>query len=217
MPLQSSETPLESATTHALDDGPVLEGAALGSDTNEQTLRIRARRFYPVAREDLFGVWTRRTAWDSWMRLRARSRSTLSCYRGGAFRLELAEGPTIHLVTGTVNDIRPDELLSLSWIHHNSSDHGSVVDVEFRSRQFGTDLTLVHRNISSRREASWLMRLWSVVLVRLGNYVLDDATASTRRIARIVPAAHQPGETERRTARGPFTGPVAYAALERRA
>jgi uncharacterized protein YndB with AHSA1/START domain len=181
MTLQSFETPFAPASD-PLEDGPVLEHPQSGTDITDQALRIRAHRFYPVSREELFGTWTRRTAWGCWMRLRARSRSTLSPYPGGSFRLELAEGPTIHVIVGTVNDIRPYELISLSWVHRNTADHGSTVDVAFRTRQHGTDLTLVHRGISSRREASWLMRLWSTALGRLGEYVVEDATRP-RRIA----------------------------------
>ncbi len=175
MPVESFETPVAFATARAIDDGPVLECAPPGADAGTQPLRIRAHRFYPVSCEDLFATWMRRSAWDTWMRLRARSRSTLAPHRGGAFRLELAEGPTIHVITGVVNDIRVDEFLSLSWVHHNTSDRGSTVDVSFRSHQGDTGLKLVHRDISSRREAAWLMRLWSTVLGRLGHYVVDDA------------------------------------------
>lgn len=178
MPLEPFETPVAFATARTIDDGPVLEYTPPGTNTGTRPLRIRAHRFYPVACEDLFATWMRRGAWDTWMRLRARSRSTFAPYRGGAFRLELGEGPTIHVITGAVNDIRVDEFLSLSWVHHNTSDRGSTVDVAFRSRQDGTDLKLVHRDIGSRREAAWLMRLWSTVLGRLGHYVVDDAHLS---------------------------------------
>lgn len=180
MTLQTSETPLVPPTPHALDDGPVLECAPHGTDSADVTLRIRARRIVPATREEVFAAWTRRTAWDSWMRLRARSRAAFAPYRGGAFRLELAEGPTIHVVTGTVTDIRPHELLSLDWIHHNTGDHRSTVDVQFRSRQNETEMTVFHRGITSRREAAWLMRLWSSVLDRLASY-LEDGAASPRR------------------------------------
>src|SRR5215218_3970351 len=102
MPLASFETPLESTTTRAFHDGPILECAppatSPGQDAADPTLRIRAHRVYAASREELFASWTRRTAWDSWMRLRSRSRSTLSPFRGGAFRLELAEGPAIHVI-----------------------------------------------------------------------------------------------------------------------
>ena len=174
MPLESFETLVAFATARTTEHGPVLECARPGTDVDAQPLRIRAHRFYAVPCDDLFATWTTHGAWDSWMRLRARSRSTLAPYRGGAFRLELAEGPTIHVITGAVNDMRTDELLSLGWVHHNTGDRGSTVDVGFRSRQGGTDLTLVHRDIGSRREAAWLMGLWSTVLGRLGHHVVDD-------------------------------------------
>jgi uncharacterized protein YndB with AHSA1/START domain len=180
MPLSSFEpllvprTPFATFPTAA--DGPLLEQLPPLADTTEPALRIRARRAYPVSRGDLFAAWTRRTAWDSWMRLRARSRTTLSPYRGGAFRLELAEGATIHVVTGCVRDVRPEEILSLSWLHHTKSERASVVDVTFRSRQGASELSIVHGSICSRREAAWLMRLWSAVLDRLASYLEDGAS-----------------------------------------
>jgi len=211
MPLASFETPLESTATRAFHDGPILDCAPPTTsprlDTTDPTLRIRAHRVYPASREELFASWTRRTAWDSWMRLRSRSRSTLSPFRGGAFRLELAEGPAIHVITGVVHDIRPDELLSLGWVHQNTNDHGSMVDVTFQSAHDGTALTLVHRGITSRREASWLMRLWSAVLGRLETYVAGGVASSTRCDTRHV----------RVQARPPLIGRVAYVHTVRRA
>jgi len=178
MPLQPSEiapfpTPL---------DGPVLECAPVAADSTEQTLRIRARRLYPVSRNELFAAWTRRTAWESWMRMRARSRATLAPHRGGAFRLELAEGPTIHVITGTVLDKRDAEFLSLSWIHQGKGDHLSTVDVYLRDRHGMTELTLVHHDIARRREAAWLMRLWAAVLRRLATYLEDGAAPPSRQL-----------------------------------
>ena len=211
MPLASFETPLESTATRAFHDGPILDCAPSTTsprlDTTDPTLCIRAHRVYPASREELFASWTRRTAWDSWMRLRSRSRSTLSPCRGGAFRLELAEGPAIHVITGVVHDIRPDELLSLGWVHQNTNDHGSTVDVTFQSAHDGTALTLVHRGITSRREASWLMRLWSAVLGRLETYVAGGVASSTRCDTRHV----------RVQARPPLIGRVAYVHTVRRA
>jgi uncharacterized protein YndB with AHSA1/START domain len=182
MPLQSSEPRPATTTPFALDDGPILECAPHGTDGVDQLLRIRAQRRYSTRRDDLFATWTRRTAWDSWMRLRARSRATLSAYPGGSFRLELAEGPTIHVVTGTLIDVRPPEFLSLSWVHNTTHDQGSTVDVTFREHLDQTELTLVHRSITSRREASWLMRLWGSFLGRLGDYVEAGQPSSLRRV-----------------------------------
>jgi uncharacterized protein YndB with AHSA1/START domain len=133
------------------------------------------------------------------MRLRSRSRSTLSPTRGAAFRLELAEGPAIHVITGIVHDIRPHELLSLGWVHQNTNDHGSTVDVTFESAHLGTALTLVHRGITSRREASWLMRFWSTVLRRLETYVAaDSAAASARRIGDVAIPVPETREADKR-------------------
>jgi uncharacterized protein YndB with AHSA1/START domain len=231
MPLQSSENRLAPPTSPANPaDGPVLECAPPGADPCRQFLRIHARRVYPISREDLFAIWTRRQGWDAWMRLRARSRSSLAGYRGGAFRLELAEGPAIHVVTGVVVDIQPNELISLEWVHDHAHDRGSRLDVTFRPHGAHAELALTHREISHRREASWLMRLWTSALVRLDAVTADGRLRSTRRVRDIaarIPLSSEPevrGVTARTFAQSaalvfalaalPFTGGSAQPAAE---
>ena len=196
MTLQSSETTPLPPKPHSLDDGPVLACApgADAADPGHQLLQIRARRFYPVSREELFATWIGQTGWDSWMRLRARSRSTLAPYRGGAFRLELGDGPTIHVITGDVSELRSPEFLSFSWLHESSSDHGSTLDVTFREHNGQSELILLHRSITSRREAAWLMRLWAAVLARLGAYLQEGSPTShrVREIVRRIPLMAEP-------------------------
>src|SRR6478735_7323982 len=126
MPLQSFET---SPSSVATDNGPLLEYAPRESDMAEQCLRIRARRVISASRNDLFAAWTSRLA------LRTRSRAVVTAYWGGALRLELAEGPIIHVITGAAREIRVGELASFTWIHHDTGDHWSTIDVAFGQRR----------------------------------------------------------------------------------
>jgi hypothetical protein len=41
-------------------------------------------------------------------------------------------------------------------------------------------ITLVHRSISSRREAAWLMRLWATALDRLRHCLSEQRQSVTR-------------------------------------
>ena len=169
MSLSSFENTLAAPTPSTQHDGPTLEC----SNDPGALLRIRARRTYSVSREELFAAWTRRNALDLWLRLRSRSRVMLAPQIGGAFRLELGEGPTIHVITGTVIDIRAGEQLSLSWTHHEKSDRTSVVQVSFRERNRRGEILLLHQGIENRREAAWLMKLWSNALARLDGYFAE--------------------------------------------
>ena len=177
MSLKSFETSL---TPFATDDGPLLERANHESEMAGQRLRIRARRVFPVSRHELFAAWTTRTAWESWFRLRARSRAIVTPYPGGAFRLELAEGPTIHVISGSAREIRLDEFVSFTWIHHDTNDYGSIVEIDFDQHGNQSALRLVHHSIASRREAAWLMRLWAAALDRLDRYVVTSGVAAPR-------------------------------------
>jgi hypothetical protein len=42
------------------------------------------------------------------------------------------------------------------------------------------ELLMIHGGIGSRREAAWLMRLWSAVLDRLASYLEDGVRATNR-------------------------------------
>jgi uncharacterized protein YndB with AHSA1/START domain len=181
MPQHSFESRLSPVPTPSKEHGPVLEGTPPGTDPGGQRLRIFARRIYATSAQEVFAAWTHRTAWDNWMRLRARSRSAVAAYPGGAFRLELADGATIHVVTGAFAECHAPDHLQLVWQRHNGADDPSTIDVVIQSRMDATEMTLTHSDIASRREAAWLMRLWATVLRRL------DAYLAIRGIQRPVP------------------------------
>jgi hypothetical protein len=114
------------------------------------------------------------------MRLRSKCRATIAPCSGSAFRLEIAEGPAIHVITGDVIEIGSDHLV-LSWCHHERSDTHSTIAVALRDMgTSATDVSFVHDRIASRREAAWLMRFWGTALERLDDY-LSRATPRTKR------------------------------------
>ena len=170
MAQQVFETPRRRPVLPAPADGPALVGSPAGGEDGGHLLRIRARRVLPTSTKELFAAWTSRAAWESWLRLRARSRAMLAASPGATFRLELAEGPTIHVIVGTVREMRQDEFVSFTWVHQNANDFGSVIDVSFASYGEQTELELIHRGIASRREAAWLMRLWTAALSRFTSF-----------------------------------------------
>ena len=178
MPSASSEARLHLAQPQAVDDRGSFVSAIPTLDATPNGHRIRARRLFDAPPCTLFDAWTTRAAWQSWMRLRARSRVSIVPCVGSAFRLEIAEGATIHVITGQVDGIRVPELLSLSWAHQERPGRSSTVDVCFLESGGVTELVLNHHHIESRREASWLMRLWSTVLDRLDSYVAGSVEPS---------------------------------------
>lgn len=195
MSMPMSNAVLRSAITEPFTWGPTLDGPALRGDGTASSLRITARRLLPVRPDDLFALWTRRTAWDAWLRLRARSRAMMEPSRGGRFRLELAEGPTIHVITGVFEELRRAHHLVLTWVREGACTTPSRVDVQLEARQQLTALTLCHSQIASRREAAWLMRVWTSALGRLEIHArTNDVEGHRRQLLR-----------QRRSARGRVT------------
>lgn len=193
MTLESFES---STTAFAINERPMLQCAPPGTIAADQDIRILARRVFPATRDDLFAAWTGRSGWESWLRLRAKSRAVVAPCPDGVFRLQLAEGPRIHVITGTVREVRVHEFVSFTWVHHGTSDHASILDVAFSDRRDQSELWLVHRSIASRREAAWLMRLWASALDRLGCLVAGEAMSRVR-VRDLAPRIAHPIELER--------------------
>jgi uncharacterized protein YndB with AHSA1/START domain len=134
-------------------------------------LAVRVRRTYEAPRDVVFAAWMSRQAWSTWMQLRARSRATVAARVGGAYRLEIADGPIIHVITGTIEELRPEERLALTWLHHDMANEPSLVEVSLRSVAGGTELALVHRRITARRQLAWTRSAWERMLERLAKYL----------------------------------------------
>jgi hypothetical protein len=109
--------------------------------------------------------------------MQSRSRATLVATPGGNFRLEVADTPVIHVITGEVSAASA-ELLELSWRHDGVSESASRVTVTVRESSEGSVMTFVHDRIVSRREASWLMRLWPHAHRRLAELLERGQTPS---------------------------------------
>jgi uncharacterized protein YndB with AHSA1/START domain len=216
MPLESFET---SPSSVAIDDGPLLEYAPRGSGPAEQCLRIRARRVFPAARNELFAAWTTRTALESWLGFRTHSRAVVKPYSGGAFRLELAEGPIIHLITGAASQIQSANSCR-SWIHHDPGDYQSTVDVAFCQRRDQSTLPrspldhsessrgrMAHAALGGGARSSRPLRRTEAVRgprarAHRENRADDRPSALGRRVASIVAhRTHHPRMTRRRAQR----------------
>ena len=164
-----------------VDDSAATVGDRPTLDANEFGSRIRARRVLPAPIHDVLAAWTTPSAWGSWMRLRSKCRATIAPRSGSAFRLEIAEGPTIHVITGEVIDISSEHLV-LSWCHHERSETHSTITVVLRDNgSSATDVVFVHDHIANRREAAWLMRFWATALKRLDDHVSRANSRTTRR------------------------------------
>ena len=138
-------------------------------------LSVRVRRLYDASCGAVFDAWMSRDAWSAWMQLRGRSRATLAPHVGGGFRLEVSDGPVIHVITGAVDELQPPHRLVLSWLHHDPGAGPSTVTVAIRPLGRTTELSLVHDRLTSRRHVAWSQRAWDRMLQRLGAYVTPQA------------------------------------------
>lgn len=170
MPHASSTVRQAPALDHRFSNRQPLPDRGPSLDANEHGSRIRAHRVLSASVDDVLTAWTSAPAWERWMRLRSKSRATIASCVGGAFRLEIAEGPAIHVITGEVTHLSGEQL-ALTWLHHDNSALSSRITVTVAETEYGTEMLFVHDHLASRREAAWLMRFWPTALARFGDLV----------------------------------------------
>jgi uncharacterized protein YndB with AHSA1/START domain len=125
------------------------------------------RRFIPAPRERVFQAWLDPESLVQWMRPGGATDATAEVEPrvGGRFRIVMIEGPKRYEHTGEYLLIQPPERLEFTWISDATDHRPTVVTVELREQERGTELLLTHRRLppgqveSHRRGWSDILRL----------------------------------------------------------
>ena len=124
-------------------------------DAGETTAVLQLNRFFKAPRETVFRAWTDPEALAAWFGpegVRARN-VEVDPRPGGRFSLEMYETDGIYPLSGTFREVSPPERLVLSWVWGSGELEGleSVVTVELREKDGGTELTLTHAGLPTDR------------------------------------------------------------------
>ncbi len=136
----------------------------LRDDTATQpTLRLTRR--FKARREAVFEAWTNPEALAAWFGpdgVQTRNFAIEAC-PGGRFSLEMYEEDGVYPVSGVYREISPPERIVLSWVwgHGELAGLETVVTIELREMEGGTELTLVHEGLPTdiardKHEGGWI-------------------------------------------------------------
>lgn len=126
---------------------------------------LRLTRHFNAPREAVFRAWTDAKALASWFGPDGtRTRKVeIDPRPGGRFSLEMYESDSVYPASGVYRELTPPELLVFSWVWGNGELKGleTVVTVELREKDGGTELTLLHEGLPTdvargKHEGGWV-------------------------------------------------------------
>jgi uncharacterized protein YndB with AHSA1/START domain len=111
------------------------------------------RRLLPVPRERVFAAWLDPDSLARWMCPGQSTRATVEVDArvGGKFRIVMHHGDESQVHRGEYLAIEAPSLLSFTWISEATDHQPTVVTVELRETDGGTELTLTHRRLPAAR------------------------------------------------------------------
>ena len=120
-----------------------------------ENLTLHLSRFVKTSRKRAFDAWTQPDALMQWFApgpMRPES-ARVDLRQAGGFRLAMAgpsprSGQEMNITfTGTYQKIVQDELLSFSWEVEGDPGEPTLVTIEFKDAEGGTEIALTHERI----------------------------------------------------------------------
>jgi len=145
-------------------------------------LKLELTRVIKAARPRVFDAWTRPDVIRQWFAPAKMqpSEAETDPVVGGAYRItiqgtmpeEQAELPSqsvknFSTVTGQYTKINPYDLLQFTWVPNWEAGVSSLVTIHFREVDGGTEVRLVHEQISSDRSCTGYTQGWTGCLDKL--------------------------------------------------
>jgi uncharacterized protein YndB with AHSA1/START domain len=120
------------------------------NDPSDDTLVVR--RVIAVPRERVFAAWLDPASLAKFMLPGDVTVATaeVDAKVGGKFRIVMTHKLAVAEHWGWYLAIEPPSLLSFSWISENTDFKPTVVTIELRDHERGTELTLTHRGLPKR-------------------------------------------------------------------
>jgi len=156
--------------------------------TTGQSTSLKVSKFIQAKRSRVFQAWTDPALMKLWyapgdMKV---ARATAEPRVGGSYLVEMSgqsecaqQGEPQPLVSGTYQKVVQDELLVFTWNWRQAPNADSVVTVEFRDRDGGTEVTLTHERLPDAESTARHTHGWTGCLENLAIRIGAPAPART--------------------------------------
>ena len=145
-----------------------------------ENVAIRISRVIKAKRPRVFDSWTRPDRMHLWFAPGTMivPYATVDLRIGGEYRIEMRNdaAPSL-IVSGVYRQIVPNELLSFTWQWENLPGGESLVTVEFKDVEGGTEVLLTHEGLPNEESRQKHQQGWMGCLANLAR--LHDPNAET--------------------------------------
>jgi uncharacterized protein YndB with AHSA1/START domain len=157
--------------------------AVIESSSTRSDLTLQVRRVIAAERSRVYQAWTRPELIAQWFAPgKTVSNITSDPRPGGEYRFEFfglpceadvdaPQVPSAVSVVGVYKEVVPDERISYTWCGSRFPDENTLVTVEFKDAQGGTEVTITHENFTSAESRNQHQRGWEGCLTSLENFL----------------------------------------------
>lgn len=133
---------------------------------------VVVRRVIAAPREEVFAAWLDPESVAEWMKPGDVAETTveIDARVGGKFRIVMHHGRGDGEHRGEYLVIDPPSLLSFTWISANTDRQPTVVTIELREVDEGTELTLTHRRLPANQIMSH-QNGWTTIVRKFGDAI----------------------------------------------
>jgi uncharacterized protein YndB with AHSA1/START domain len=143
--------------------------------TSFQKPSLTLKRHYPAPVEKVFRAWIDPEALKLWFGPSDEGKILVSETNpkvGGRYRIvmQMPSGEQ-HRVGGVYREIVPNEKLVFTWAWESTPERESLVTVQLKRADDGTDMTLTHEQFFDEAARDRHQHGWDGTMERLGRYV----------------------------------------------
>ncbi|MDJ0948803.1 MAG: SRPBCC domain-containing protein [Alphaproteobacteria bacterium] len=135
-----------------------------------QSFVARLQRVLPAPPEDVFAAWTDAEDLKIWFlpgKSMAEPEVELDVRVGGQYRIIMRDEDGRHEYGGEYLEIDPGRRLKFTWIGPSTHGEATVVTVDLKAVEGGTELTLVHEKLPDAAQAKSYEGGWGRILAAL--------------------------------------------------
>ena len=137
--------------------------------------RLAITRTYPVAAEKVWRAWTDPQALSRWFGPGDTDRvalAELDVRVGGKYHIRFyTQDGEDHDVSGIYQAVEPNRRLSFTWAWKSTPDRVSLVTIELKAVQGGTQLDFVHERFFDQQAADNHRRGWGATFEKLDAFL----------------------------------------------
>jgi uncharacterized protein YndB with AHSA1/START domain len=136
---------------------------------------LEIRRFYKAPVAAVYAAWTDAEQVKHWIGPSddyGESEVAMDVRVGGRYRMVMrAPNGELHRVGGVFQEVIPNEKLVYTWAWESTPDRESLVTVEFKPLNGGTELVLAHQRFADSLARDKHQGGWNGCLQRLSNFL----------------------------------------------